>query len=70
LDNLQLEPPKKLQETFDIVHLRLWLGGVPNGDPTALLTHALKLLRKGLFIDDLNDQTTDDHRPRRIYSME
>ncbi|TVY42903.1 N-methyltransferase [Lachnellula subtilissima] len=46
LDNLQPEPPKDLQGTFDIVHLRLWLGVVPNGDPIALLTHALKLLRR------------------------
>ncbi|PQE15976.1 UMTA methyltransferase family protein [Rutstroemia sp. NJR-2017a BVV2] len=45
LDCLNSEPPIELQETFDIVHLRLWLGVVPNGDPTALLRHALKLLR-------------------------
>ncbi|KUJ22190.1 UMTA methyltransferase family protein-like protein [Mollisia scopiformis] len=50
LDNLDLEPPKVLQETFDIVHLRLWLDGMPNGDPTALLSHAIKLLRPGGYI--------------------
>jgi hypothetical protein len=59
LDNLQPEPPKELQETFDIVHLRLWLGGVPNGDPTALLTHALKLLRMRLFLGGFHDGVTD-----------
>lgn len=52
LDNLNLDPPKELQDTFDIVHLRLWLGAVPNGDPTALLTHALKLLRMLLPFGD------------------
>lgn len=48
LDSTQSDPPEELQGTFDIVHLRLWLAIVPNGDPTAILTHALKLLRKAL----------------------
>ncbi|KAF7924261.1 uncharacterized protein EAE98_007312 [Botrytis deweyae] len=47
MDSLQVEPPEELLESFDIVHLRLWLGVVMNGDPSAVLTHALKLLRPG-----------------------
>lgn len=45
LDSLRVDPPEELLESFDIVHLRLWLGVVMNGDPSTLLTHALKLLR-------------------------
>ena len=45
LDSLRVDPPEELLGSFDIVHLRLWLGVVMNGDPSALLTHALKLLR-------------------------
>lgn len=56
LDNLQPEPPKELHGTFDIVHLRLWLGGVPDGDPTALLKHATKLLRTPPFLAELKLQ--------------
>ncbi|KAM0144292.1 hypothetical protein ACHAO1_000050 [Botrytis cinerea] len=50
LDSLRVDPPEELLGSFDIVHLRLWLGVVMNGDPSALLTHALKLLRPGGYI--------------------
>ncbi|KAF7890663.1 hypothetical protein EAF00_008978 [Botryotinia globosa] len=50
VDSLQVDPPEELLESFDIVHLRLWLGVVMNGDPSAVLTHALKLLRPGGYI--------------------
>ncbi|THV49791.1 hypothetical protein BGAL_0179g00160 [Botrytis galanthina] len=50
MDSFQVEPPEELLESFDIVHLRLWLGIVMNGDPSAILTHALKLLRPGGYI--------------------
>lgn len=60
LDNLEPEPPKELQGTFDIVHLQLWLGGVPNGDPIALLTHALKLLHTTVSLaTEENHEATD-----------
>ncbi|KAF7914188.1 uncharacterized protein EAF01_000594 [Botrytis porri] len=50
LNSLQVDPPEELLESFDIVHLRLWLGVVMNGDPSAILSHALKLLRPGGYI--------------------
>ncbi|KAF7945522.1 hypothetical protein EAE96_010289 [Botrytis aclada] len=50
MDSLHVGPPEELLESFDVVHLRLWLGVVMNGDPSAILTHALKLLRPGGYI--------------------
>ncbi|TVY84819.1 N-methyltransferase tcpN [Lachnellula suecica] len=50
LDHLSPNPPIELQGIFDVVHLRLFLGNVPGGDPTGFLKHALKLLRPGGYI--------------------
>ncbi len=46
LDILADDPPKDLQNQYDIVHIRLFVGVICHGDPMPLLFNLVKLLRE------------------------
>lgn len=48
--NAKTEPPEHLLEAYDIVHIRLFLAVVDNNDPTQILNHCLKLLKRGGYL--------------------
>ena len=44
------EPPRDLLETYDMVHVRLFLAVIDNNDPTQILDHCFKLLKPGGYL--------------------
>lgn len=48
--NLLTEPPLELQGKFDVVHLRLLISVVKDGNPRKIIRHLHKLLSKRTFV--------------------
>ena len=47
--NVVDEPPKALQERYDVVHIRLFLVVIEGNDPLPVLRHCLKILSTSYF---------------------
>ena len=50
LDSMSEDPPEELHNKYDIVHLRQFIGVIRHGSPLPLLTNALKMLSKELYL--------------------
>lgn len=70
LDILASDPPKDLQNQYDIVHIRLFIGVVCHGDPMPLLLNLVKLLRESLSYPAYRATTQLTAMPRHLQVQE
>ena len=72
VSDVQQGPPEHLQNTYDLVHVRLFLGVVKMDDPSKIIDHAMKLL--SMRISTLKIRSSpliaSTTRARRLFAME